>query len=166
MLEQDYLLRILLQYAEILRRSWVKAHVEKDPRGAADMLEAAVGEATDIDGATLLSLAPESMGAILQVSGVDERVVEYIARSLALASEYLREDGQHALADLRLEQARSLAQTYDLYLPDDLEELAQLAEEQYNQGFVGEGAIVDITQVADEARDALVRSIDDETDQQ
>ncbi len=166
MLEQDYLMRILLQYAEILRRSWFKAHHEKDPRGAADMLEAAVGEATDIDGATLLSLAPESMGAILQVSGVDERVVEYIARSLALASEYLREDGQHALADLRLEQARSLEQTYGLYLPDDLEELAQLAEEQYNQEFVGEGAIVDIAQVADDARDALVRSIDDQTDQQ
>ena len=81
MLEQDYLMRIFLQFAEILRRSWFKARDEHDPKAAADMLEAAVGDAVDIDGATLLSLAPESMAGILQVSGTDPRVPEYVARS-------------------------------------------------------------------------------------
>ena len=57
MLEQDYLMRIFLQFAEILRRSWFKARDEHDPKAAADMLENAVGDAVDIDGATLLSLA-------------------------------------------------------------------------------------------------------------
>ena len=85
MLEQDYLMRIFLQFAEILRRSWFKARDEHDPKAAADMLENAVGDAVDIDGATLLSLAPESMAAILQVSGTDPRVTEYVARSLMLA---------------------------------------------------------------------------------
>ncbi|WP_251178553.1 hypothetical protein [Adlercreutzia agrestimuris] len=164
MFEQDYLMRILLQYAEILRRSWFKANHEKDPRGAAEMLEASIGEATDIDGATLLSLAPESMGAILQVSGVDERVVEYITRSLALASEYLREDGQHLLADLRLEQARSLANTYGFYLPENLEELAQWAEEQFDQD-ASEKPIIDIATLKEDEKEALVRSIDEENNQ-
>ena len=85
MLEQDYLMRIFLQFAEILRRSWFKARDEHDPKAAADMLEAAVGDAVDIDGATLLSLAPESMAGILQVSGTDPRVTEYVSRSLMLA---------------------------------------------------------------------------------
>ena len=61
MLEQDYLMRIFLQFAEIIRRSWTKARKERDPRAAADLLEDAVGEATDIDGGVLLSLSPESI---------------------------------------------------------------------------------------------------------
>ena len=129
MLERDYLMNILLQYAEILRRSWFKARREADPRGAADMLESAVSQATDIDGATLLSLAPESMAGILQVSGVDERVVGYIARSLCLASAYLGEAGDGQLAALRLQQARALAEAYGVDLPDSPEELAALGEE-------------------------------------
>ena len=38
MLEQDYLMRIFLQFAEIIRRSWTKARKERDPRAAADLL--------------------------------------------------------------------------------------------------------------------------------
>ena len=86
MLEQDYLMRILLQFAEAIRRSWSRAVEDRDPRDAANMLERAVGDATDIDGATLLSLSPESIASVMQVSGVDPRVSEYIARSLLLAS--------------------------------------------------------------------------------
>lgn len=143
-LEQDYLMRIVLQYAEILRRSWFKARGEKDPKGAADMLEAAVGEATDIDGDALLSLAPESMASVLQVSGTDPRVCEYIARSLLLASAYLRDAGQGALADVRLEQARALAATYGMDIPNSPEEMEALMEEEVE---APERAIVDISSV-------------------
>ncbi len=101
MLEQDYLMRILLQFAEAIRRSWSRAVEDRDPRDAANMLERAVGDATDIDGATLLSLSPESIASVMQVSGVDPRVSEYIARSLLLASGYLGEAGEHELAALR-----------------------------------------------------------------
>lgn len=143
-LEQDYLMRIVLQYAEILRRSWFKARGEKDPKGAADMLEAAVGEAADIDGDALLSLAPESMASVLQVSGTDPRVCEYIARSLLLASAYLRDAGQGALADVRLEQARALAAAYGMDIPNSPEEMEALMEEEVE---APERAIVDISSV-------------------
>lgn len=129
MLEQDYLMRIFLQFAEILRRSWFKSRDDRDPKAAADMLEDAVGEATDIDGGTLLSLAPESMAGILQVSGTDPRVIEYVARGLLLASSYLREAGDDALADLRQAQAKALSDAYELDLPDDPAELAGLLDE-------------------------------------
>lgn len=130
MLEQDYLMRIFLQFAEILRRSWFKAREDRDPKGAADMLEDAVGDATDIDGGTLLSLTPESMAGVLQVSGTDPHVIEYVARSLMLASLYLREANEGQLANLRLEQARALADAYGLDLPDDPEELAGLLDDE------------------------------------
>lgn len=64
-------MRILLQFAEAIRRSWSRAVEDRDPRDAANMLERAVGDATDIDGATLLSLSPESIASVMQVSGVD-----------------------------------------------------------------------------------------------
>lgn len=129
MLEQDYLMRIVLQFAEIIRRSWTKATDECDPKRAADMLEDAVGDAVDMDGEALLSLAPESIAAVMQVSGVDPRVTEYIARSLLLASGYLREAGEGALADVREGQARAIAESYGFDLPDSAEELALRAEE-------------------------------------
>lgn len=122
-------MRIVLMYAEILRRSWFRAREDNDPKGAADMLEEAIGNATEIDGVTLLSLSPESMAAVLQVSGTDPRVMEYVARSLLLASVYLREANEQVLADLRLDQARALAGAYELDIPDDPEELAMLAGE-------------------------------------
>lgn len=126
MLTQDYLMRILLQFAEIVRRSWTKARKEHDPRAAADMLEDAVGEATDIDGGVLLSLSPESIASVMQVSGVDPQISGYIARSLLLASAYLNEAGEHALAAVRADQARAIADAYGLDLPATPEEMESL----------------------------------------
>lgn len=128
MLSQDYLVRIMVQFAEIIRRSWMRATKEHDPRGAADMLEDAVGQATDIDGGVLLSLSPESIASVMQVSGIDPRVTEYIARSLLLASGYLREAGDHGLATVREQQARAIAEAYGHELPETPEELASLLE--------------------------------------
>ena len=105
MLEQDYLMRILLQFAEAIRRSWARSVEDRDPRDAANMLERAIGDATDIDGATLLSLSPESIASVMQVSGVDPRVSEYIARSLLLASGYLAEAGEGDLSATLLDEA-------------------------------------------------------------
>ena len=128
MYERDYLLRLIYLLVESIRRSWITAQKKDDPAGAAEMLEAAIGEATEIDGAILLSLSPESMASILQVSGTDPRVIEYVARSLELAAAYQRDAGNDALAHLRAEQARALAQAYGLELPEHPEDIADLPE--------------------------------------
>ncbi len=67
-------------------------------RGALDM---ALGDATDLDGEALLSLAPESLASVLQVSGVDPHLTEYIARSLMLSGRYHGEAGRADVAELR-----------------------------------------------------------------
>ena len=118
MFEQDYLMRIFIRFAEAIRRSMQKADGEQDPSSAAEMLESAVGEATELDGDVLLSLAPESIASILQVSGTDPRVIEYVARSLLLESSYLKEANNPEKALLREQQAHALASSYDIPLDD------------------------------------------------
>ena len=68
MFEQDYLMRIIAQLLGAIRRSMERAAGE-DPDGAARALDMALGDATDLDGEALLSLAPESLASVLQVSG-------------------------------------------------------------------------------------------------
>ena len=82
------------------------------------MLENAIGDATDLDGSMLLSLAPESMASVLQVSGVDPHVTEYVANSLQLESEFLRSAGNDELAEVRAGQARALASTFGFELAE------------------------------------------------
>ena len=112
MFEQDYLMRLLMQFMEAMRRSIERADDGRDPAGAADMLEAAIGDATDLDGSMLLSLAPESMAQVMQVSGVDPHVTEYVANSLSLEAEFLCSAGNPELADIRAGQADAIAAAY------------------------------------------------------
>lgn len=118
MFEQDYLMRLLTQFFAAVSRSVREQRDERDPKRAAEALETAVGEATDIDAAVLLSLAPESIAAVMQVSGVDPQVTGYVARGLLLEARYLREAGEGALADVRSGQAHAIAQAYGFELSD------------------------------------------------
>ena len=131
MLTQDYLVRLLMDFAAGIMRSMQRAADHHDPQGAAEMLEAAVGESVDMDGATLLSLSPDSIATIMQVSGVDPAVTEHIARSLMLASSYYDEAGSSALSQLRSAQAQAIASAYGFDISDmvqgDQLESAELA---------------------------------------
>ena len=132
MLERDYLVRLFTQFFQALIRSIERSQKEKDPLGAADLIEEAIGTATEIDGETLLSLAPESMASILSVSGTDPRVIEYVSRGLILEASYLDEGDMPELAELRREQARALAMAYDFELdeePISAEELNAIFDE-------------------------------------
>ena len=119
MLEQDYLMKLILQFFRGMVRSWELKEEKDDPELAADMLETAIGAATEMDGAVLLSLAADSIAQVLLVSGTDPNVVEFVARGLLLESVYLSEAGNDELAGVRAAQARALADDYGFELPDD-----------------------------------------------
>lgn len=119
MLEQDYLMKLILQFFRGMVRSWELKEEKDDPELAADMLETAIGTATEMDGAVLLSLSPDSIAQVLRVSGTDPNVVEFVARGLLLESVYLSEAGNDELAGVRAAQARALADDYGFELPDD-----------------------------------------------
>lgn len=112
MFEQDYLVRMIMQLVQGVIRSLELARGANDPKASADMIEASIGEATPVDGVVLLSLSPESIADILQVSGTDSVLIEFVARSLLLAADYLDEAGDMATAQLRRAQGLALADAY------------------------------------------------------
>ena len=130
MFEQDYLMRMLMQFMEALRKSMLKAAGERDFEGSAKLIEAAIGNATDMDGDILLSLAPESLAGVLHVSGTDPRVAEYIAQSLLLEASYLRDAGIDERAGIRETQAHALAKAFDFEIGLD-----ELTEEEWEEFF-------------------------------
>lgn len=119
MFERDYLMRIIMELGAAIRRSIDRSQVDHDPGDAAQMLDAAVGEATELDGAALLSLAPESIATVMQVSGTDPAVTEYVCRSLLLAGRYYEQGGDAALGRLRTQQALAITAAYGHDLTED-----------------------------------------------
>lgn len=120
MFENDYLMRMIMQLIEAIQRSINMARNNEDPAASAQMLEDAIGAATELDGGVLLSLSPDSIAEILEVSGTDPAVVEYVGRSLYLESTYLAQAGKMELATLRAEQALALGEAYDFSLDEEL----------------------------------------------
>ena len=118
MLTQDYLVRMLVDFAAGIMRSMQRHTEHRDPKGAAEMLEGAIGQSVDLDGDMLLALAPESIASILQVSGTDPAATEYVARSLMLAASYRADAGDTDMAALRADQARAIAAAYGHDLSD------------------------------------------------
>lgn len=158
MFERDYLMKLILGYFKTIVIVIKQGEKEKDPEGAADLLEQAIGEATEIDGEVLLSLAPESIASVLQVSGTDPKVVGYVAHGLLLEAHYLMLACDFARAELREEQARALADAYGFDLPDDLAEAEDILREAAEQGLMDEGAElgdeVDVSRLAEEVEKA------------
>lgn len=139
MIQQDYLMRLLLQFFQAMARSWELNHNHDNPEEAADMIEAAIGNATDIDGATLLSLSPDSIAQIMRVTDVDPRITQFIARSMLLESVYLTQAKQSELAALRKEQAQAIAIEYGFGLPDDPSDFESITEGLEEEAALAEG---------------------------
>lgn len=123
MFERDYLVRMLVELASAIKRSIQKAKGIKDYDSAATNLESSISNATDLDGEVLLSLSPESIASVLQVSNTDPRVVIYIAHSLQLLCHYLKKLGRDEIAELRIQQAQALADAYNFSLSENIEDL-------------------------------------------
>ena len=132
MLQQDYLMRLFLQFAEGIRRSM--DYGKHDPNEASESLEDAISRALDMDADVMLGLEAESFASIVHISGTDSRVVEYVVRSLALEAFYLEQAGRAGKSDLRYAQACALARAYGVEEPErnkvfTEEELEDMLEE-------------------------------------
>lgn len=122
MITQDYLMRMLHAFFQALMEAKSRALDEKDMVGAAELLENLVGETSSLGADMFLSLAPESMATILQTTGNDPKVTEFMARSLMQAAEYREKSGDSLTAQLRRDQARAIADAYGHDLTVTMEE--------------------------------------------
>lgn len=128
MMNKDYIVDQFVRFAEAIRIGRGRTSSgDDDATTAVSLLEAQIGETVNIDGSALLSLAPESVASVLQVSDTDPVAVEYIVRSLLLESKLLDQSGSGQAAQLRAKQAYALADAYGISLsdatldPDELE---------------------------------------------
>ncbi len=115
MLQQDYLMRLILMSVQALMGA-VSARKDGDPDLAVMRINEMIGTAADMDGDVLLSLSPESLGTILGLGdAMNDSVAEYVMRALVFEADVLRnEKGDPGLADIRLAQARGIAQAFAL----------------------------------------------------
>lgn len=118
MFERDYIMKLLADLLQAIVKSMLQAEKEENPYLAAQTLEAAIGNAVDMDASVFMSLSPDSMASIMAISHTDPRSTEYIARSLALAAEYNRKAGFDEIADLRQGQAEAVAAAFGHDLSD------------------------------------------------
>lgn len=119
-LRQDYLVRLIVAMSAAIRRALSKKEAH-EPYVALDDLERAIGEAVDMDGAILLTLAPESLVSILQLGSVNDSLAEYIVRAILLQSELYSELGEEQLAEVRNAQAEAIASAFECGDPYDLD---------------------------------------------
>ncbi len=110
MFENDYLMRIILQFVAALQRALRETGVRPEAK-AAD-LEQLVGEAVNIDARLLFSLAPDSLVSMLQLGDFDEGLAGYVLRSIYMEADLLDEAGMPERARLRRAQADAIAQAY------------------------------------------------------
>lgn len=118
MFERDYIMKLLADLLQAIVKSMLQAEKEENPYLAAQTLEAAIGNAVDMDASVFMSLSPDSMASIMAISHTDPHSTEYIARSLALAAEYNRKAGFDEIADLRQGQAEAVAAAFGHDLSD------------------------------------------------
>lgn len=128
MLQQDYLMNLLAQFFQALLRSRELRREQDDPKRASNLLEGAISNAIEMDGAALLTLSPESIATVMKVSDIDPNVTQFVARSLLLDSVYLNEAGEGSAAELRAAQARAIAAEYGFELPDDPSDFDSITE--------------------------------------
>lgn len=128
MFEKDYLMNLLMTFFRALMRANERRQEKDDPEMASKMLEGAIQEAVEIDGAALLALSPESIAQVMRVSDVDPNVTQFVARSLLLDSVYLTQAGKIEEAGLRAGQAHAIAQEYGFGLPENPADFESITE--------------------------------------
>lgn len=124
MLQHDYILELIVRFADALVRAFELAVLKHDLRGCEEV-EAEVAELLELDPSTALSLSPESLVTMMSLSGMAESTAEYVAYALDRVADVYEDFGEQLLADVRRTQAEAVADAFgcDLsHVPAELDE--------------------------------------------
>lgn len=125
MLQRDYINEIIRQFGDVLAR-WLRPAVLDANGEAIDEVEAAIGKLMDLDGATALSLAPESLVTMMELTGIADSVAGYVSYALLRLADAYEGQGNEAIASLRREQARAVSAAFQSEfgkVPEEYQEL-------------------------------------------
>ncbi len=132
MLHRDYLLEVIDQFVSTVSRALSRALLERDLDAAAEV-EEAVAELIQLDPDTAMSLSPESLVVMMQLSGTGDAVAGYAAYALNRLADAYERSGDAGVAELRRGQAQAIASAFGADLDQIPEELREV-EERLNLG--------------------------------
>lgn len=110
MLQRDYVLEIIGQFVEGVSRALRRAVVgEKDGLLAT---EREIGDLLELDHATALALAPDSLVTMMVLSGMGDSVAAYVCYALDRLARLYEAAGDEDTAGLRRLQARAVGESF------------------------------------------------------
>ena len=124
MLQKDYILEIVGQFVDGVSDALRRA-VAGEASGTDDV-ERQIGELLELDPATALVLAPDSLVTMMLLSGMGDSVASYVCYALERLSRVYERAGEEDLAGLRALQARAVAESFSCDPADIPAELAEL----------------------------------------
>ena len=127
MLQRDYILEMIVRFAEALARALKLAVLQRDIRGCEEV-EQEVAGLLELDSSTALALSPESLVTIMSLSGMADSTAEYVAYALDRVADAYEDLGKPETADIRRLQAEAVADAFgcDLsHVPSELDEVDQ-----------------------------------------
>ena len=105
--QSDYVLRLIEQMGALIRKAMEKERLGGDSEIYA-LAEQAIGLALDIDPAVVARLSPASLASMLELSNLDDRVIELVAEALEIQAGSLEIDGEVLNGERKREQAKAV----------------------------------------------------------
>jgi hypothetical protein len=124
MLQHDYIIDLIQHFCAVVLPSLRAALLRRD-RDSVVTVERAVGQVLDLDPDCAMSLSPESLVTMMQLSGVGESVAGYVAYALNRVGDAYESMGD-ATGATRHAQAAAVASAFHWNLstcPEEFEDL-------------------------------------------
>lgn len=121
MLQRDYVLELIGQFAEAVKRALKR--VDEGDRGGCEEIERQIADILELDHATALALAPDSLVTMMILSGMGDSVASYVCFALGRLSKAYEDMGEEDLAGIRAAQAKAVAESFSCDPEDIPEEL-------------------------------------------
>lgn len=125
MLHRDYLLEVIEQFVSTVSRALAHVLLHRDLDSALEV-EEAVAELMQLDPDTAMSLSPESLVVMMQLSGTGDAVAGYAAYALNRLGDGYERMGDAGTAAMRRDQAAAIADAFGANIDEVPEELRDL----------------------------------------
>lgn len=111
MLHRDYLLDVIEQFVSTVSQALARALLQRDLDSALEV-EEAIAELVQLDPDTAMSLSPESLVVMMQLSGTGDAVAGYAAYALNRLADSYERMGDVGIAAMRRDQAQAIADAF------------------------------------------------------
>ncbi len=110
--QSDYMLRLIEQMGGLIRRAAEKLRTGGTEESY-ELADQAIGLALDVTPSVASRLSPQSLTSLMELSSLDDRVIELVAQAIDVESDVLQSHGEMIAASVRREQAAAVRSLLD-----------------------------------------------------